>query len=108
MSALNCFAMTTPCAAACGTRPDPRHRTPQRRVWDALCAIPTGSTVTHAALARRIGEPNAVRAVANACAANAIALAIPYHRVILSERDALRLPLGRRAQADAAGAQAQA
>jgi methylated-DNA-[protein]-cysteine S-methyltransferase/AraC family transcriptional regulator of adaptative response/methylated-DNA-[protein]-cysteine methyltransferase len=57
----------------------------QRRVWDALCAIPTGRTVTYAALARRIGEPNAARAVAHACAANAIALAIPCHRVIRSD-----------------------
>jgi O-6-methylguanine DNA methyltransferase len=57
----------------------------QRRVWDALCAIPCGRTVTYAALARRIGEPGAVRAVANACAANAIALAIPCHRVIRSD-----------------------
>jgi methylated-DNA-[protein]-cysteine S-methyltransferase/AraC family transcriptional regulator of adaptative response/methylated-DNA-[protein]-cysteine methyltransferase len=62
------------------------HGTPfQRRVWDALCAIPCGRTVTYAALARRIGEPGAVRAVANACAANAIALAIPCHRVIRSD-----------------------
>jgi O-6-methylguanine DNA methyltransferase len=57
----------------------------QRRVWDALCAIPTGRTVTYAALARRIGEPGSARAVANACAANAIALAIPCHRVIRSD-----------------------
>jgi methylated-DNA-[protein]-cysteine S-methyltransferase/AraC family transcriptional regulator of adaptative response/methylated-DNA-[protein]-cysteine methyltransferase len=57
----------------------------QRRVWDALCAIPTGRTVTYAALARRIGEPTAARAVANACAANAIALAIPCHRVVRSD-----------------------
>jgi len=54
----------------------------QRRVWDALCGIPAGRTVTYAALARRIGEPGSVRAVANACAANAIALAIPCHRVV--------------------------
>jgi methylated-DNA-[protein]-cysteine S-methyltransferase/AraC family transcriptional regulator of adaptative response/methylated-DNA-[protein]-cysteine methyltransferase len=57
----------------------------QRRVWDALCAIPSGRTVTYAALARRIGEPDAVRAVANACAANAIALAIPCHRVVRND-----------------------
>jgi AraC family transcriptional regulator of adaptative response/methylated-DNA-[protein]-cysteine methyltransferase len=57
----------------------------QRRVWDALCAIRTGRTVTYAALARRIGEPGSVRAVATACAANAIALAIPCHRVIRSD-----------------------
>jgi O-6-methylguanine DNA methyltransferase len=54
----------------------------QKRVWTALCGVPSGSTITYAALAARIGEPKAVRAVANACAANAIALAIPCHRVI--------------------------
>jgi AraC family transcriptional regulator, regulatory protein of adaptative response / methylated-DNA-[protein]-cysteine methyltransferase len=54
----------------------------QRRVWDALCGIPAGRTVTYAALANRIGEPGSARAVANACAANAIALAIPCHRVV--------------------------
>jgi AraC family transcriptional regulator of adaptative response/methylated-DNA-[protein]-cysteine methyltransferase len=59
------------------------HGTPfQRRVWDALCGIRAGCTVTYAALARRIGEPGSARAVANACAANAIALAIPCHRVV--------------------------
>ena len=57
----------------------------QRRVWDALCGIPSSRTVTYAALARRIGEPGSVRAVANACAANAIALAIPCHRVVRSD-----------------------
>jgi AraC family transcriptional regulator, regulatory protein of adaptative response / methylated-DNA-[protein]-cysteine methyltransferase len=57
----------------------------QRRVWDALCAIPSGRAVTYAALAHRIGEPDAIRAVANACAANALALAIPCHRVIRSD-----------------------
>jgi methylated-DNA-[protein]-cysteine S-methyltransferase/AraC family transcriptional regulator of adaptative response/methylated-DNA-[protein]-cysteine methyltransferase len=56
----------------------------QQRVWEALLGIPTGATVTYGALARRIGEPDAVRAVANACAANAIALAIPCHRVVRS------------------------
>jgi methylated-DNA-[protein]-cysteine S-methyltransferase/AraC family transcriptional regulator of adaptative response/methylated-DNA-[protein]-cysteine methyltransferase len=57
----------------------------QRRVWDALCGIPAGQTITYAALAHRVGKPGAVRAVANACAANAIALAIPCHRVIGSD-----------------------
>jgi methylated-DNA-[protein]-cysteine S-methyltransferase/AraC family transcriptional regulator of adaptative response/methylated-DNA-[protein]-cysteine methyltransferase len=62
------------------------HGTPfQRRVWNALCAIPAGRTVTYAALARRIGEPGSARAVANACAANALALAIPCHRVVRSD-----------------------
>jgi methylated-DNA-[protein]-cysteine S-methyltransferase/AraC family transcriptional regulator of adaptative response/methylated-DNA-[protein]-cysteine methyltransferase len=62
------------------------HGTPfQRRVWDVLCGIPAGRTVTYAALACRLGRPRAVRAVASACAANAIALAIPCHRVIRSD-----------------------
>jgi methylated-DNA-[protein]-cysteine S-methyltransferase/AraC family transcriptional regulator of adaptative response/methylated-DNA-[protein]-cysteine methyltransferase len=65
---------------------DLRHGTPfQRRVWDALRAIPCGATVTYGALARRIGDPSAARAVASACAANAIALGIPCHRVIRSD-----------------------
>ena len=65
---------------------DMRHGTPfQRRVWDALLAIPCGARVTYAALAHRIGMPNAARAVANACAANAIALGIPCHRVVRSD-----------------------
>jgi O-6-methylguanine DNA methyltransferase len=64
---------------------DMRHGTRfQRRVWDALRTIPCGATVTYAALARRIGEPNGARAVASACAANAIVLGIPCHRVIRS------------------------
>src|SRR5262245_28479351 len=54
----------------------------QRRVWDALLGVRAGYKITYAALAARIGEPDAVRAVANACAANAIALAIPCHRVV--------------------------
>jgi methylated-DNA-[protein]-cysteine S-methyltransferase/AraC family transcriptional regulator of adaptative response/methylated-DNA-[protein]-cysteine methyltransferase len=57
----------------------------QQRVWEVLLRIPIGATVTYSALARRIGEPDAVRAVANACAANAIALAIPCHRVVRSD-----------------------
>jgi AraC family transcriptional regulator, regulatory protein of adaptative response / methylated-DNA-[protein]-cysteine methyltransferase len=57
----------------------------QRRVWNALCDIPVGVTVTYAELARRIGEPRSVRAVASACAANPIALAVPCHRVLRSD-----------------------
>jgi O-6-methylguanine DNA methyltransferase len=64
---------------------DMRHGTLfQRRVWDALLSIPYGATITYAALACRIGEPNGARAVAGACAANAIALGIPCHRVVRS------------------------
>jgi AraC family transcriptional regulator, regulatory protein of adaptative response / methylated-DNA-[protein]-cysteine methyltransferase len=56
----------------------------QRRVWQALQEIPAGSTMTYAAIAQRIGAPKAVRAVARACASNAIAVAIPCHRVVRS------------------------
>jgi O-6-methylguanine DNA methyltransferase len=56
----------------------------QHRVWKALRAIPIGVTVTYTELARRIGESKSVRAVASACAANTIALAIPCHRVVRS------------------------
>jgi AraC family transcriptional regulator of adaptative response/methylated-DNA-[protein]-cysteine methyltransferase len=54
----------------------------QRRVWLALQEIPPGDTVSYADIATRIGKPKAVRAVAQACAANAIAVAIPCHRVV--------------------------
>jgi AraC family transcriptional regulator of adaptative response/methylated-DNA-[protein]-cysteine methyltransferase len=57
----------------------------QRRVWQALRAIPAGSTASYAEIARRIGSPKAVRAVAGACAANAIAVAIPCHRVLRTD-----------------------
>jgi AraC family transcriptional regulator, regulatory protein of adaptative response / methylated-DNA-[protein]-cysteine methyltransferase len=54
----------------------------QRRVWQALLDIPVGQTASYTEIAERIGSPKAVRAVAQACAANAIALAVPCHRVI--------------------------
>jgi AraC family transcriptional regulator of adaptative response/methylated-DNA-[protein]-cysteine methyltransferase len=54
----------------------------QQRVWRALCDIPAGSTVSYSEVARRIGSPAAVRAVAGACAANMLAVAIPCHRVV--------------------------
>ena len=54
----------------------------QQRVWNALRAIPVGTQLTYAQLARRISEPKSIRAIALACAANTIALAIPCHRVI--------------------------
>ncbi len=54
----------------------------QRRVWAALRDIPAGETASYAEVAARIGAPAAVRAVAGACAANAIAVAIPCHRVV--------------------------
>ena len=57
----------------------------QQRVWDAISAIPAGATATYAELARRIGAPKSVRAVASACASNAIAVAIPCHRVVRTD-----------------------
>jgi AraC family transcriptional regulator of adaptative response/methylated-DNA-[protein]-cysteine methyltransferase len=54
----------------------------QQRVWQALREIPAGKTVSYADLAERIGAPKSVRAVAQACGANAIAVAIPCHRVV--------------------------
>jgi AraC family transcriptional regulator, regulatory protein of adaptative response / methylated-DNA-[protein]-cysteine methyltransferase len=57
----------------------------QERVWRSLCRIPAGSTATYSEIAGRIGAPSAVRAVAQACAANAIAVAIPCHRVVRND-----------------------
>jgi AraC family transcriptional regulator, regulatory protein of adaptative response / methylated-DNA-[protein]-cysteine methyltransferase len=54
----------------------------QRRVWQALQEIPIGETVSYGEIARRINAPRAARAVAAACAANNIAVAIPCHRVV--------------------------
>lgn len=54
----------------------------QQKVWAMLRAIPAGATWTYSALANRIGEPKAVRAVASACAANKHAVVIPCHRVV--------------------------
>jgi AraC family transcriptional regulator of adaptative response/methylated-DNA-[protein]-cysteine methyltransferase len=59
----------------------------QRRVWEALVQIPAGSTVSYTDIARRIGAPQAVRAVAQACGANSIAVAIPCHRVVRNDGD---------------------
>ncbi|BCG72224.1 methylated-DNA--protein-cysteine methyltransferase [Mesorhizobium sp. 113-1-2] len=65
---------------------DMRHGTPfQQRVWEVLRAIPCGATITYTALARHLGQPNGARAVATACAANAIALGIPCHRVVRTD-----------------------
>jgi AraC family transcriptional regulator, regulatory protein of adaptative response / methylated-DNA-[protein]-cysteine methyltransferase len=54
----------------------------QQRVWQALREIPPGSTTSYAEIASRIGAPSALRAVAQACAANPLAVAIPCHRVV--------------------------
>lgn len=57
----------------------------QLRVWQALSGIPPGCTLSYTELAQRIGAPAAVRAVAGACAANTLAVAIPCHRVVRSD-----------------------
>ena len=54
----------------------------QERVWQALREVPPGATVSYAQVAARIGQPKAVRAVAQACGANPLAVAIPCHRVV--------------------------
>ncbi len=59
----------------------------QQRVWQALRRIPVGSTKSYAEIAASIGAPKAVRAVAQACAANALAVAIPCHRVVRNDGD---------------------
>lgn len=57
----------------------------QREVWEALRDIPPGTTASYRGIAERIGRPEAVRAVAQACAANPIAVLIPCHRVLRSD-----------------------
>jgi AraC family transcriptional regulator of adaptative response/methylated-DNA-[protein]-cysteine methyltransferase len=57
----------------------------QQRVWQALRKIPAGLTATYAEIAARIGAPGSARAVAQACAANPLAVAIPCHRVIRND-----------------------
>jgi AraC family transcriptional regulator, regulatory protein of adaptative response / methylated-DNA-[protein]-cysteine methyltransferase len=57
----------------------------QRRVWEALRRIPSGSTRSYAEIARAIGKPTATRAVARACATNPAALVIPCHRVVRAD-----------------------
>ncbi|MGE1091991.1 bifunctional DNA-binding transcriptional regulator/O6-methylguanine-DNA methyltransferase Ada [Pseudomonas zeae] len=57
----------------------------QERVWQALREIPLGSTASYAEIAQRIGAPTSMRAVAQACGANRLAVAIPCHRVVRSD-----------------------
>ena len=59
----------------------------QQRVWQALREIPVGSTASYSEIARRIGAPKASRAVAQACAGNMLAVAIPCHRVVRNDGD---------------------
>lgn len=57
----------------------------QRRVWQALQAIPCGATRTYSQLAGELGQPSATRAVARACATNPVALVVPCHRVVRAD-----------------------
>jgi AraC family transcriptional regulator, regulatory protein of adaptative response / methylated-DNA-[protein]-cysteine methyltransferase len=57
----------------------------QQRVWQALRKIPSGQTATYSQIAQQIGAPGSARAVAQACAANPLAVAIPCHRVVRSD-----------------------
>jgi len=57
----------------------------EQKVWQALCGIPSGKTRSYGDVARDLGVPEAVRAVAGACAANVLAIAIPCHRVVRSD-----------------------
>ena len=57
----------------------------QRRVWEVLQHIPPGTTLSYAEVAERIGSPKAARAVAQACAANTLAVAVPCHRVVRND-----------------------
>jgi AraC family transcriptional regulator of adaptative response/methylated-DNA-[protein]-cysteine methyltransferase len=57
----------------------------QQRVWEVLRSIPVGSTRTYGEIAELLGTPRAVRAVAQACASNPLAVAIPCHRVVRTD-----------------------
>jgi AraC family transcriptional regulator, regulatory protein of adaptative response / methylated-DNA-[protein]-cysteine methyltransferase len=59
----------------------------QWRVWNALQQIPRGTTLSYGDVARKIGSPSAVRAVARACATNPVAIVIPCHRVVREDGD---------------------
>jgi AraC family transcriptional regulator, regulatory protein of adaptative response / methylated-DNA-[protein]-cysteine methyltransferase len=59
----------------------------QKKVWETLQRIPRGQTRSYSEIARQIGDPTAVRAVARACASNPVALAVPCHRVVRSDGD---------------------
>lgn len=74
-------------AVGCDLPLDIRGTAFQERVWKALTLIPPGHTVSYAELAERIGQPTAARAVARACAANGIAVAVPCHRVVRGSGD---------------------
>lgn len=76
-------ALESPDDVSARTLPlDPAGTAFQQRVWEALRRIPPGRTATYTEIARQLGAPAASRAVARACAANALAVLVPCHRVI--------------------------
>ena len=75
-------AVENPSGADAGLPLDLRGTAFQYRVWQALRAVPAGSTISYGALAQKLGAPRAVRAVAGACGANPVAILVPCHRVI--------------------------
>ena len=64
---------------------DPQGTPFQHRVWNALKKVRSGKTISHSALARRLGKPRSARAVAQACARNPLAVAVPCHRVVRAD-----------------------
>ncbi len=72
-------------ASGCGLPLDVRGTAFQERVWQELAKVAVGETATYTELAARIGAPGSVRAVAGACAANPLAVAVPCHRVVRSD-----------------------
>jgi len=66
----------------------------QLLVWDSLCSIPRGRTVSYLAIAKKIGSPNASRAVGTACKLNPIPLFVPCHRVIKQDQSVGQFALG--------------
>ncbi len=72
----------------------------QRKVWSTLQDIPSGTTLTYAELAQKIGQPTAVRAVANACSRNVLAVAIPCHRAVRTDRGLSNFRWGQQRKTD--------
>ena len=66
----------------------------QLLVWDALLSIPRGKTASYLAIAKKIGSPNASRAVGTACKSNPIPLFVPCHRVIKQDQSVGQFALG--------------
>ncbi len=64
---------------------DIRGTTFQRQIWLALCDVPAGTIASYSEIADHVGSPKAARAVARACAANPLAVAIPCHRVVRND-----------------------